>query len=557
MDACSPRRGRGRIQAALVTLLVGALICAPGPAPGVAATAPAQPGTGMYTDQQLRSADVETLFQTVLRPQPGYHKYAGLNGLIRKFQISDAATQDLILTLATQYLRGRTPDTFDLRVQCGILFGDIGDDRTVSVLARSLRQDPAVGVRMAAAGALGKFDSPTAISALRYAVRNESSEQVRNVIGQAMRGEFRTALPSQPAPTRPGAAAPRKEQEILLRDAAQPPPLRVATPEKRLPWPFPGDFRAQNVFNNYQQPTDEYIHGGLDFIQPAGTPVSAVDSGYVAAVATNYPDWGKTHCFFIVTPQKDGSEGWCYTHADPGTYTFKAGDYVEQGQRLGAVVKFSVGDKPGVDHLHLHYVRFERTAEGKVETTSLLDPLLFFEYEDALAPLILEPFHFVRDGTLEEFPAGAGGRAVVSGKVDVIVGMADGATDTGCNWGVPVVTFAITGPVRYALQKLALDQRGKLADAKQTRPLYLSYEEKKRFLENPDGFPRYHFLRITKSDGDGIIEPADALHSWDTTARGEDGKRIWPDGEYTVTVHAWDLAGNGASAECTVRVENR
>ena len=42
---------------------------------------------------------------------------------------------------------------------------------------------------------------------------------------------------------------------------------------QRLPFPFPGSFRDQNVFNNYQQPTDGYVHAALDIMQDAGTEV--------------------------------------------------------------------------------------------------------------------------------------------------------------------------------------------------------------------------------------------------------------------------------------------
>ena len=73
-----------------------------------------------------------------------------------------------------------------------------------------------------------------------------------------------------------------------------------------------------------------YIHCGLDFILPAGTPVTAVGEGYVAAIYTNYPDW-ITHHFFIVAPKKGVNRGWCYTHVDPRPFTFKGGDSIRRG----------------------------------------------------------------------------------------------------------------------------------------------------------------------------------------------------------------------------------
>ncbi|MGD0111852.1 MAG: M23 family metallopeptidase [Armatimonadota bacterium] len=186
--------------------------------------------------------------------------------------------------------------------------------------------------------------------------------------------------------------------ELAPTGPPQPPPGPTPPVSKPLPWPFPGGQEQQHIFNNYQQATDMYIHCGLDFIQPAGTPVTAVDSGYVAAIYTNYPDW-VTHYFFVVTPQKGGNEGWCYTHLDPRTYTFKEGDFVRQGQRLGSLVDFSVGKQPGVAHLHLHYVRFTRDASGKVEVHSLLDPLYFFDWKDTVPPAF-QPLRFVAAGTM-------------------------------------------------------------------------------------------------------------------------------------------------------------
>ena len=99
-------------------------------------------------------------------------------------------------------------------------------------------------------------------------------------------------------------------------------------------------------------------------MHPAGTPVTAIESGYVAVIATNYPEW-TTHYFFIVTAKKGDNKGWCYTHVEPSTFTFKEGDHVKQGQVLGKLVDFSLGKSPGSPHLHLSYMKFTKSRRGK------------------------------------------------------------------------------------------------------------------------------------------------------------------------------------------------
>jgi hypothetical protein len=343
-------------------------------------------------------------------------------------------------------------------------------------------------------------------------------------------------------------------EERAPSGAPQPPPAPRPPVTKPLPWPFPGNQENQNIFNNYQQATDIYIHCGLDFIQPAGTPVTAVDSGYVAAVFTNYPAW-ITHYFFIVAPKKGGNEGWCYTHLDPRTFTFKEEDFIRQGQKLGSLVDFSVGNQPGVAHLHLHYVSFTRDASGKVNVHSLLDPLYFFDWKDTQPPAF-QPLRFVSEGTLQQFQADAAGVVTVSGRGDILAAVTDSAFPGHMgNLGVPVVMLSISDGT-HTMQKLVVDHRGDVGDETRVKPLYLSYNEKKAFF-NPDSFPRYQMLRVTKTDGDGRITPRDAMECWDTAARDRSGKSLWPDGQYSVNVYAWDIAGNQAVVGAIVRVKNR
>jgi hypothetical protein len=291
----------------------------------------------------------------------------------------------------------------------------------------------------------------------------------------------------------------------------------------------------------------------LDFIHPAGTPVTAVGLGYVAAIYSNYPGW-TTHDFFIVTPKKGGNRGWCYTHMDPKTFAFKVGDLIEQGQLLGKLVKFSVGDKPGVDHLHLHYVTFTKDASGKVNVHSLLDPLYFFDWKDTEPPAF-RPLWFAKEGTTQRFEADSEGVVTVNGKVDVLAAITDSAYPGHMAYlGVPVVMLSISDGT-HTMQKLVVDHRGDVGDEKQTEPLYLSHEERKEFI-NPDSFPHYQVLRVTKTDGDGKITSRDTAECWNTTARDSTGRPVWPDGQYSVNVYAWDTAGNRGVVGATVQVKN-
>ena len=500
-----------------------------------------------YTSDQIRRISTEVFLKRMLYPEPNCDNFAAMNALIEKAKESDQPAKDQILSLVIEAMRDKSHPA-DQRWQCCYVLSGCGDELAVPHLIQVLLNDESDAMRAVAAEALADFPkSAAAHDALLQAARQETSQTVREVLtrrlGQAM-----------PAPLLVPAATPFAVEERAPSGAPQPPPAPRPPVTKPLPWPFPGNQENQNIFNNYQQATDIYIHCGLDFIQPAGTPVTAVDSGYVATVYTNYPDW-ITHYFFIVTPKQGGNVGWCYTHLDPHTFTFKEGDFIRQGQKLGSLVDFSVGNQPGVAHLHLHYVSFTRDASGKVNVHSLIDPLYFFDCKDTEPP-VFQPLRFVRESVSQQFQADAAGVVTVSGRVDILAAVTDSAFPGHMgNLGVPVVMFSISDGT-HTMQKLVVDHRGDVGDETRVKPLYLSYNEKKAFF-NPDSFPRYQMLRVTKTDGDGRITPRDAMECWDTTARDRSGKSLWPDGQYSVNVYAWDIAGNQAIVGATVQVKNR
>ena len=473
-------------------------------------------------------------------------------GLARIVAMKDSAIGELVDIMQDDQIDVVT------RFMAANVLGDIGSAKAVEPLLEALG-DPYFNLRRCAAIALGKIRDPRAKEPLEKLARDdpfvwkdpESGEEHHLVREDAARAL--DLLAGRATAAEPGLA---KEPEVFLDDASRPPPPASSIEIRRLPFPFPGDFAAQNVFNNYQQPTDDYVHAGLDILQPPGTEVRAVDHGWVAVIATNYPEW-KTHHFFVVTAKKDGNEGWCYTHLDPDSYTFRVGDEIRRGQVLGKVVDFYVGKNKGADHLHLHYVRFEKKADGQVDTTSLVDPLLFFDWKDTEAPVVQEPIRFVRAGTTEVFAAKEDAVPVVSGDVDVICGITDvPAGGAGCNWMVPVVTIEIRGPGAAPWRKLVLDQRGEIAHPRAAPALYLKSADAKPWLENVPAFPPVHFLVATHTDGDGAIEPADALQTWGTAELRADGKRRFPDGVYEVTIRAFDLKGNRGERTAKLYVAN-
>jgi murein DD-endopeptidase MepM/ murein hydrolase activator NlpD len=340
--------------------------------------------------------------------------------------------------------------------------------------------------------------------------------------------------------------------DVQLDDATTLPELRLGCEVRRLPWPFPGTFREQNLFNNYQQPTDSYLHAGLDLLHEKGSEVRAVDDGWVRLIETNYPQW-KTHHYFVITPTEDGDQGFVYVHVDPDSYRFSRGDRVRKGQVLGKLVDFSVGANDGVDHLHLDYVELVPGADGQLELVDLADPLLFFDAPDEVPPRIEETLRFVRDGSLAEFARDDAGVASVSGRVDVIAGLSDrGWVGQSCNWGVPVVTLEIRAEHAQPWRKLVCDLRGPVGDERASGSLFVRSKDSSGWGASHG----VHWMVLTNTDGDGRIQRDDRRYCWNTRSRTASGAARFPDGEYEVIVRAWDLAGGPAERSCKVRVRN-
>ncbi len=507
------------------------------------------PGLGDLLDKKATSPKldlktVEKLIEQMLDPTD---QFASMNSLTESIKSSDDANKPQILGIVISAMNDNTR-AFTQRFQCCYVVSGSRYEPGVPDLISILQQDENEMMRAVAAEALADFPKNTAAhEALLQASKNDTSTYVQEVLSRRLVTEGSSIKSSS------DSIKANPPNELAPTGAPQPPPGPAKPVAEALPWPFAGDYKSQSIFNNYQQATDIYIHCGLDFIHPAGTPVNAVSEGYVAVIATNYPEWD-THYFFVITPKKNDNTGWCYTHLDPKTFTFKEGDHISKGQPLGSLVDFSVGKQSGVAHLHLHYVNITKNEGGKVDVHSLLDPLYFFDWKDTVAP-IFKPLYFLSAGTTNQFEPDTDGTITVKGKVDILSAITDSAyPEHAGNLGVPVVMLSISDG-KHTMQTLVLDHRGDVGNETITQPLYLTYEERKAYL-NPDSFPRYQLLRVTKTDGDGKIGPEDATKCWDTTEKDSKGNPVWPNGEYSVNVYAWDIAGNRGGAGAKVKVMN-
>ena len=273
-----------------------------------------------YAELVARGPEAIPVFVRVLNdPQAGTPRFLAANGL---GEIAHADCFDpLIAALDDPW--------FNVRRCAALALGKLGDARAIEPLKKLAEQDP-------------------------YTYRNPKTGKRLHLV----RIDARQALVLL------GAGPPLPE--TFLKDAQKRPDW-TGPRAKKVSWPFPGGFRDQNLYNNYQQPTGSYVHAALDLLHEAGTEVRAVEGGVVRGVGTNYPEWN-THHFIVIEPEAGSSEGWCYAHIDPATFRFEIGDSIEPGQVLGKLVEFGVGDRTGVDHLHLSYVRFSLRELGEIAT---------------------------------------------------------------------------------------------------------------------------------------------------------------------------------------------
>jgi hypothetical protein len=356
----------------------------------------------------------------------------------------------------------------------------------------------------------------------------------------------------------------------------------VPPPAGKLPWPqhapdftpeqYAAMLRRLHVANNFalyqaarlNDATAMYLHSGLDVVLPNGTPIHAVQDGVVRHVV-DAVEFYKT---LYVEDAGDSTRGWGYTHVDD--FRVRVGDRVRRGTWL-ASVRFR-----GVEHVHLTRLRVLPGGTWRDARTHVAaQPDTFFAYTDTEPPRFEGPFRYQRNESDVAFARGADGAPpVVSGDVDVVVGLRDpgehsrqGANPIADRLAVARLSYEIA-PVRGGdtLRRASLDLRT-------AEVPYLPAGGEHRIAQTvfafhdlafPGGQPnwsqtRTSFYVVTNAPPagrTGVLALSDAAHAWRTAERGPDGAPRFPNGDYVVTVRAWDFKDNAAERRDTVRVRN-
>ena len=348
-------------------------------------------------------------------------------------------------------------------------------------------------------------------------------------------------------------------------------------PPGKLPWPHQSPDLTKDeydslvdsiwIIQNYgeneggdnSESGPDFLHDGLDIVvEKQGTKIYAVDSGYVRQASGAVVTVSNSS-----NPFAKESVEWHYVHVE--NYQVQVGQKVVQGQHL-ADESFD-----GLQHIHLtrcvagngwNYV------QGTTDPTACED---FFEYRDANPPIIDPEFYFFKNNSDERILGSADGRMVVSGEVDIVVGMREvgeyahskypNQQPFGDRLAVTGASYVISGNGIVPHEVDAVDFR-RLNIYQETGVQTASFLYKPHWLlsSDPSWNKRFSYYILSNFDGkikDHFLLNVDPNNCWLTDQKDQSGGPRFPDGMYTVTVTAWDAWGNTATASNEVLVKNR
>lgn len=379
---------------------------------------------------------------------------------------------------------------------------------------------------------------------------------------------------SRPAPERPDRFGPYDPRTGLSPEELAEPGFLFELPFSLGRREYRTGFAIGAGFSDYQyypvdgidrKPLDDprygdYIHRGIDFRVPAGTPVFAIRGGRVT-LSTGM----RRHSSVTIEEIDAGGEAtgrrWVYAHIDPETIppavrrAAAAGRPIDAGTGIGKVVdwfenmpgmpdQIDASDGRRYDHLHLDLI-----VKGRDGQDRYFDPAPYLPISDAVAPTI-EAIHFTAAGSTTAL---GGQRPVLSGRIDVVLKAFD------------------------RIDAWREEEDGRLVEVDGGSPFRLGVHRVEVEIAPAGGGPAVHRSAVSFDHvDDGWREVADAyrrqltVDGRSTDARGDRfGRRnflvatrgSWdttavPDGRYEVRVTVADAAGNTSRRSVVAEVRN-
>jgi hypothetical protein len=329
----------------------------------------------------------------------------------------------------------------------------------------------------------------------------------------------------------------------------------------RNPWFFAPTNQAHPLgheHHQYQlystQLSQAYFHHGVDIRRPSGTPAYAPRGGRV----TQLYYYNSPPLYFEVEITDTDGYRWQFHHIAETTVpqavrsAYTNGTPIAAGQHIGDVVAWPVSAYGMLyHHVHLNVIG----PDGR-----FMNPLNFMhQHADTAAPVVRRVFVGANAGS-SALNDGTNG-ATVSGRVDVWA---------ECEDLIPNEPYQLTlYKLTWELEEVGNTRSHHLPETTFWRFNFLPggsstsanvHDVFKPSLSTPIGTVRtqgdYNARRfvytVTNRVGSGVN---DASGYWDT-AQVRNGLRVWPNGQYRLTVRAYDGRGNSGSRSITVTVNN-
>lgn len=316
--------------------------------------------------------------------------------------------------------------------------------------------------------------------------------------------------------------------------------VAFSVPAAALPWPYQPFDQTHGLGNHYLEYQNYggsgYWHDGIDLVTPGPVQTYSVQQGTVTHITYNDP----LYSGIMIGNPVPGGAGWLYWHITSTTFQYDIGDLVDTSAYIGTTAFWPVS----AFH-HVHFNKVVGTGGYPWSWYTATDnPLLHLEPRTDPDPPVLETTY---QGRIFAFRRNQASTILdptaLSGDVDIISRIYDivGLPQWRLNpWKVEywIDGGAASVPVTTSLSCSGVSPADALVNViySLTSPLMT--------MGNYDS--RIFYFIVTNTDGDGMVESADANFSWQTAAYGP--------GDYWVNVRATDIGGNAVtnSMMCTV-----